>query len=106
MIKEKVEEINQTEQDALGIVHRAREAANESIRKANYRAEEIVGSIHRKRKEIIKLRIDESETRGKRKVKEVEEQASLKAARTEKDARRYLGEAVTRVFERIIKHGD
>lgn len=106
LIKEIVDEIKKAEAQAVDMVSTARERGNEVLRKAAKQADHIKGSIHRERKQTIHAKMEESIKNARRKEKSILKEAEEEAARTEREARKFLDDAVNLAFERVTNYGD
>jgi len=106
LIKEIVDEIKSAEAKAAAIKKDARESGDEVVRQALKKADHIKGYIHKERKGIIRTRVEEMEKNGNKKARVIDKEAEEEAARTERIARRFMKEAINKVFERVLDYGN
>lgn len=106
LIKEIVDDIKSAEEKASGIKKKSRESGDEVVRKALKKSDHIKGYIHKERKGIIRTKVEEMEKNGNKKARVIEKEAEEEAARTERSARRFMEEAVNKVFERVLNYGN
>jgi len=105
LIKEIVDEIKKAEAESSRLKAKARESGSEITRKALKKADYIRGNIHKERKGIVRIKVDESEKRAQREAKTILKEAQYEASRVEDEARKFLDEAVSMVFERVTNYG-